>query len=900
MGMKKRFQVFLTAFVLMLSVLLPNSTALALTKEGTAQLQVSRSLLSMTEARDVTVEVDLGYKADLSEIEWSFGGKPLNAWRKWNKEKGDFTGKPYITFKQTPHYVEGTTKIRTVLRFDLLFDTNDLSPRSIRVKYPQFIDYYNLAVKDPKTGTETAASLKLNVYDSYRKYEEIKPEVDRIFKEKKENRYAEYKSIGQTVQGRDMHFVVLAKNQAAVDTYLNETLPQALENPEQLQKDIESGKLEDYQVPIWFNNIHPDESPGVDAMLDLLEKFAKEESVSYETSDDQGNPQTVTLDVNDALDNFIFIFNLAHNGDGRVHNTRHNANGFDLNRDNGYQTQKESVIVTQEIAKWTPMSLLELHGFVKGFLIEPCTPPHNPNFEYDLLVEGMLDHAHAMGRAGVANTAYEKYEIPLVDYENGWDDATTAYTAMYAMFHGAMGHTVEIPDLNEESNQALIYASFGAVKYALDHKEALYMNQLEIFKRGVNGEDNKAVDEWLVNQDGKVIGRDREKNQSFFPDYYVLPVSDSLQKNDLEAYNMVDYLIRNGVNVEQTTKEVTVKGVKYPEGSFIVPMHQAKRGFANAVLAEGEDVSDWDAMYDSVITNFPDLRGFDHYAVYQKNAFKNKANPITKVDKPSTQLDSEVEAYVVGNTNNDAVKLVNELLAQGKDVQYVTKTSGDYHAGDFVVMTKDLSALVSRYMVDVTPLKGEIESKKLEKKAVYAAGSAASKFVLKELGFVVAEEADGALVFDDQGKAKIEKGQTYILSGGGALKNVKDQNIVPGLEYGNTDFYHEGLLKMNVTPNHPYTSGYEEEDWLYTGSGTWVKTLPAGAQTLLKVSSDKEFYKAGWWPGKEQAKGQIMAFSWEQDDYHIVAYANDLTFRAHTKQSYRFLSNAIFANSLEK
>ncbi len=899
--MKKKAHILLIALVLMLSVLLPNSAALAAAKEEKKQtsISVSRSLLSMTEARDVTVEVDLGYKADLSKIEWSFGGKPLNAWKKWNKDKGDFTGGPYITFKESPQYVKGTTQIKAVLHFDLLFDTNDLSPRSIRVKYPQFINNYELAVKDPKKGEKAVASLKLNVYDSYRKYEEIKPEIDRIFNGKKQGRYTEYKSIGQTVEGRDMHFVVLAKDKAAVDTYLNETLPQALENPEQLQQDIQSGKLENYQVPIWFNNIHPDEAPGVDAMLDLLHQFTKEDVISYETTDDKGNSQSVTLDVNDALDNFIFIFNLAHNADGRVNNTRHNANGFDLNRDNGYQTQKESVIVTQEIAKWTPLSFLDLHGFVKGFLIEPCTPPHNPNFEYDLLMDGMIDNAHAMGRAGIANTAYEKYEIPALDYENGWDDATTAYTAMYAMFHGAMGHTVEIPDLNEESNKALIYANFGAVKYALDHKQELYMNQLEIFKRGVNGEDNKEVDQWLVNQDGKVIGRDRDQNQNFFPDYYVLPVSESLQKNDLEVYNMVEYLIRNGIKVEQTTEEVTVKGVKYPAGSFIVPMHQAKRGLANAVLADGEDVSDWEAMYDSVITNFPDLRGFDRYGIYQKNAFENKTAPVSKVDKPALAIDQKVEKYVIGNTNNDAVKLVNELLASEKAVQYVTEASGDYHAGDFVVLSKDLQPLVSKYTVDLTPAKGEPVTKKLEKKSVYAAGSAASKFILNELGFTLGEETDSSLIFDDQGKAKVQKGKTYIFSGGGALKYVKDQNIVPGLEYGNTDFYHEGILNMNVTPNQIYTSGYGNEEWIYTASGTWVKTLPAGAQALLQVSGAADFYKAGWWPGKEQVKGQIMAFSWQQDDYNIVAYANDLTFRAHTKQSYRFLSNAIFANSVE-
>jgi murein tripeptide amidase MpaA len=897
--MIKKLQLLFFVAVLLLSVLVPNSAAFVKAEEKAKQLQVSQSLLSMTEARDVTVEVDLGYQADLSKLQWTFGGKPLSEWKKWNNEKGDFTGDAYITFKEQPQYIEGTNKIKAVLHFDLLFGTDDLSPRNIRVKYPQFMNNYELAVTDAEKGTKASASLKLNVYDSYRKYEEIKPAIDQIFKDKKDNRYAEYQSIGKTVEGRDMHLVVLAKDKAAVDTYLNKTLPQALENPEQLQKDIQSGKLKNYQVPIWFNNIHPDEAPGVDAMIDLLQQFVTKDTISYQTMDQNGKEQTVTLDVNDALNNFIFVFNLAHNGDGRVHNTRHNANGFDLNRDNGNQTQIESINVTKEIAKWTPLSFLDFHGFVKGFLIEPCTPPHNPNFEYDLLMDGMMDNAHAMGRAGIVNTAYEKYEIPALDYKNGWDDATTAYTAMFAMFHGAMGHTIEIPDLNEESNKALIYAGLGAVKYALDNKERLYMNQLEIFKRGVNGDDNKAVDQWLVNQEGKVIGRDRGEHESFFPNYYVLPVAKSLQKNALEVYNMVEYLIRNGIQVEKTTKEVVVDGVQYPKGSFIVPMHQAKRGLANAVLSDGEDVSDWEAMYDSVITNFPDLRGFTRYEIYQQNAFEHAAQPVERVNKPAVEMKRKVKTYVVHNTNNDAVKLVNELLSKGKEVRYVTQNKLGYRQGDFVVKYEDLLSVSHKYVVEAKPYYGKLLSKKLEKKTVAAAGSMASRFVLKELGFPVATEAESSIVVDDQGKAKIEKGKTYIFSGGGALKYVKDQNVLPGFEFGNTDFYHEGILKMKVTPNQVYTSGYGNQEWIYTASGTWVKSLPKEAQVLLRVSDEAEFYKAGWWPGKEQVKGQVMAFSWQKDGYNVVAYANDLTFRAHTQQSYRFLSNAIFANSLK-
>ncbi|WP_110112561.1 M14 family zinc carboxypeptidase [Bacillus sp. CGMCC 1.16541] len=888
----------LLAFTLVVSLILPNFVSTATADATKTSMTVSQSLLSMTEARDVEVEVELGYKANLKHLTWTFGGKTFDEWKKWNSKAGDFTGDPYITFKEEPHYVKGTKKIKATVRFDLLFNTTDLSPRSIRTKYPQFLNNYELAVTDVKKQEKASASLKLNVYDSYRTYDEIKKEMDELVANPSKGRYIEYQSLGQSVQGRDMHFAILAKDKEAIERYQKDILPKALENPAQLQKDIKSGTLTDYQIPIWFNNIHPDEAPGVDAMMDILKQFATEDEITYKATNKEGKEEEVSINVEEALDQFIFIFNPGHNADGRVNNTRQNANGFDLNRDNGYQTQKESVIVTEEIAKWTPLSFVDLHGFVKDFLIEPCTPPHNPNFEYDLLMDGMIEHAHAMGNAGIANTTYDSYKIPLEDYENGWDDATTAYTAMYAMFHGAMGHTVEIPDLNEESNKALVYASLGAIKYSLDNKERLYTNQLEIFKRGIEGTESKEVDKWLVNQKGDVVGRDYSESGQFFPDYYALPIDQSLQKNKLEVYNMIDYLIRNGVKVEETTKPVKIDDVTYPKGTFIVPLHQAKRGLANAVLSDGENVSDWDAMYDSVITNFPDLRGFDRYAIYEKGAFASDVKDVNDVKQLVTNTKFQQADLIVPNTNNDVIRVVNQLLKDGKPVQVITESGDGYNKGDFILKRIYLSHYKKDFFVETKPKKGKVPTVALKKPIVSANGSAALKYALKDLGFELGEAKDSVVIVDDQGRVKPEKGKAYIYAGGSAAQFLTSQEVVPNLKAETTDYYHEGILKVNVKP-HPLTNGYKSTEWLYTGSGTWFTSVPQNGEVLLQVSDDADFYKAGWWPGQEAVKGKDLAFTWSENDYRITAFANDLTFRAHSQQSYRLLANAIFEHSVK-
>ncbi|MCM3163701.1 M14 family metallopeptidase [Metabacillus litoralis] len=898
--MKKRFSGLL-AFLLVLTLfaqpVLPVSAAE--TKGNVIELESSRTLFSLTEARTVEVQADFGKKVDLSKLEFQFGGKSLSEWKKWVKKTNTYTGDPFIKVIEEPHFVGGT-KIEATLEFGLLYDTDNLSNRTIRTQYQQFIGDYELALVDKASNKKAAQTVELNVYDQFHFYDELKPTIDSVFKEAKKSndRYLEYQSFGKSVEGRDLHFVVLARDKEAVDKYLNETLPTALEDPESLLEKLEDGEMGDYQVPVWINNIHPDEVEGVDAQVELFKKFALEDEITFNTIENK-QEKAVTLNVDDVLDDVIFLYMFTNNPDGRVANTRANANGFDLNRDNHYQTQIETQEVTQEIAKWTPLSFIDMHGYVPGFLIEPTTPPHNPNFEYDLLYGNMIEQARSMGDAGISNSAYDSYEIPALDYGDGWDDMTPAYTAMYAMLHGSLGHTVETPALSQNGYDAMYGAGLGAALYVTENKDKLYKNQLEIFERGVNGEDNRAVDEYFVNAAGQSIGRTREGNANFFPEYYVIPVDEKVQKNPLEATKMVDYLLRNGVEVEQMLITAKVDGTVYPKGTYIVPMDQAKRGLANAMLYEGDDVSDWGAMYDPIVVNFSDLRGFDLEEVRDEDAFDKLTKEVSSVKLPAGKITGKLPKQILSNTNNDTVKLVNELLKDGKVVEKALETKGNVNKGDYIVNTKDLAKYKGYYFeatgVDTTQ---KVKTEKLTLPKVAVSGSAQLEFSVKQLGFEVvdnAEEADVVISDGDEFNADSLVGKAYVGIGVYALNAVKESGVLKGYDFNYTSPGHEGLLKANVN-DHILTSGYEADELLYTTNGAWITSVPKEAEVLATVSNTSDFYVAGWWPGHDAAKGQTLAFTQNLEDSNITLFANDLAFRAHTQASYRLLANSIFAS----
>ncbi|CAM4381725.1 Zn-dependent M28 family amino/carboxypeptidase [Paenibacillus endophyticus] len=868
------------------------------------KLQLSTDKASITEKRTIDVQFELPAGVTLANLQWSYGGKALTEWKKWVTNA--YTGDPFI-YLEEPAVLDGTT-VKAKVTFDWIYNTGNLSG-NVRSRYPAMIGTRDFAVLDQNGRTIATAPIKLNAYDSYHTYDEIKPAIDEITEAiaKKNGRYVETQVLGQSVQGRNIYFTILAKDKASVDKYLNETLPAMMNDPKGLQEKIKSGAYTDYKVPIWLNNIHPDEAPGVDSIINFFREIGLNDQIEYSTSKDTNNPQKVTLDINEALDDAIFLMNFTQNPDGRYLNTRANANGFDLNRDNSYQTQPETQIVTKAIAKWSPLSFLDMHGFVGSFLIEPCTPPHDPNFEYDLLIGSMLEQANAMGKAGIAQTEIPSYEIPYESHKNnsgpnksGWDDASPAYTAVYAMHHGALGHTLEIPALNEESTTALFYASVAATKYVSDNKEKLFLNQLEVYKRGIDNIDSRSVDQYLTNAADQVIGRPRGEEINFFPDYYVLPVASGLQKNRLATYEMVQYLLNNGVKVEQTTKQVTVNAVTYPIGTYVINMKQAKRGYANLVLYDGIDVSDFPELYAAIVQSFADMRGFDKYEIRQVGAFSGKTEAVTSITIPKTTITEDAKHYVIRNTNNDAIKAINELLAAKKSVTMLSSGATGYELGDFLVSKTNLQLVSQKYLLDIVPFDEENSREgKLLKQASVSVTGADGLFVLNSLGFpIAADMATSDVLINTSGLVSTElinTGKPYVGFGINAMNTMKGSGLLPGFNFGTTSRSHEGLFNAVLEQGHTITAAYDKKEYLYTGTGSYMTAIPGSAKVLATASMDADFLKAGWWPNSSVAKGKVVGFTYDEGKIHVTLFSNDLLIKASAQKQFRIVANAIFA-----
>ena len=832
------------------------------------------------------------------KINWTLDNKPLSEWKTWDMETGTLSKDPFLTITETANGND----------LDLHIDVQNLfgedlslrNPNNIRRTYRNYIGNHELVGTNADLGVTINKTLVFRPYQDYHTHEEMLAAIEKSKEEAKPDRLVQLETLGKSAQGRDMKMGIVSKDQASIDHYLSSTNPTALTKPSEMLAALKDKTL-DYKLPVLVHNTHADEQPGIDIITGLFNTFATKEKVTFNTTDEAGNAKTVTLDIPTLLNKFIFLFDFTENPDGDALNLRALANGLDPNRDASYQTNPEVRTVIQMINKWNPIALYDLHGFIKEFLIEPATPPHDPNFEYDLLSDLMLENAHHMGRAGVANSKYNSYIIPKLDWGDGWDDSFSGYTGVYAVYHGILGHTIEIPEGNEESYKAGRNAVLGGIDFLNQDPDRLLEMRLNFYLRGLNKTEDPKAENELVGPNGEVVGRVKNGRPKFFPDYYVIPMSLDKDNDAQEAFNMIDYFKRNGVLVKELKEDTGT----YKKGDLVIDMAQAKRGYANHILYKGSNESAWAAMYAELLVNFPDMRGFKAEPVFKDGLFAGKLGEVTTTRATRTsEIDPKAPYYVIANTSASAVKAINQAISQGKSV-YLTDDG-------YIVDRDTFASLLPNYAIYGDALYKVPSGPTLKPMKVYSpnyhynwAGvdaPAHTSLVLEKLGFQIVntpEEADVVILESNRFDASIFGKKPTLVIGGEAMQKLEKLGVLAGFDAeklkGGSDY--EGLMKAIIDDQDPLTSGYKKNELFYSNSGNWIEKVPSNFKTLMSIASN-DYYIAGWWPKNEVLANKVMAISGELLGQPLFVYAGNPTNRQHPVHFFRWVTNAIFGSKL--
>ncbi len=610
--------------------------------------------------------------------------------------------------------------------------------------------------------------------------------------------------------------------------------------------------------------------------------------------------ETVTVDMDELLSDVFFIIVPEENVEGRTYLTRTSSGGFDLNRDNSFQTQAETQNMTSLIAQWNPVSFTEFHGQHQEFQCEPCDPPHEPNFEYDLLAEHLMAGGEALGIAAVANNdTFNSYSIPQRDYlsytgettGNGeyqtqwldpWDDMSTSYTPQYSMLHGTVAYTVELPSHNDDAVDLVAYGALGQSNYIAENKESYLLNQTKIFERGVtnaNSDDYDLVGQWFTDQ-YDVEGAEADlfrpeydgagQNGNFYPECYIIPLDGENQSNLQAAGEMLTYLVRNGVDVMVADTAFTYGGVEYPAGTAVVSMYQAKRSVANGVLYDGTVITEWPVLYSEGITAFNYTRGFDMITCAEPAAYETIAAACSVSDDwtvSSAFSGVTGQQVVLMNSSEASTAAVNQLLQGGKSVSLITQ--GQYE-GSYLISYADWQSVADDFLITGVGVSDAPAASPIPKAPViYISGKPSdntSGFVkstlvsgayeynydrqaMELLGFTVtdsAAQADliiGAAALDDQALAAVQAGTPYIGYGSDAMSSAVDLFADGTLVYETAgDAAMDALAYVTYPTDSPITASYvaEGDDVLYGYGAGYFAAIPDGAQVLVRLDGSKE------------------------------------------------------------
>lgn len=818
--------------------------------------------------------------------------------------------------------------------------------------------YFKLTATDKDGKVLGSVPVKIAPYDSFHTMDEIYTELDDMVAAAKDSgifvkKYSMGKSSGDIYEALDMPYLIVAKDQSAVTKWLEFT-EKAETQPDQVIADIKAGKYDDIKVPVMYSNIHANEVAATDGIMEFawmlvnaatgdgklsynnLTGFTAEGKTEFEsekaaskmavpdlvkdsatylgwlTGDNSSSgivdldkyyeQETVSTTLDELLDNVFFILVPEENVEGRTYITREASNGYDLNRDNSFQTTEETQNMQKLIAAFNPVSLTEFHGRVSAFQCEPCDPPHEPNFEYDLLAKHLIAGGEAIGIAAVANNdTYNSYVIPQRDYltDNGdgttywsdpWDDMSTSYTPQFAMLQGTVAYTVELPGYNDAGAQLVKYGCLGQANYIAGEKLGYIESQTEIFSRGVGNKNSDAyelVGQWLCDQND-VEGAESDlfrpefdgenENGNFYPECYIIPLDGVNQTNLQAAGDMMEWLSRNDVKVLVTDKEFTYEGVSYPAGTMIVSMYQAKRSVANGVLYDGTLISNWTVLYSEGITTFNETRGFDMVTVTEPAAYKTiKAVCGEWMDyddclsyiasKLGSFFTGKADGYVIiSNASEDSTAAVNALLKAGKSVGMVTDSESDFY-GDFVCSYADWQSVSAKYVLSGTGLaEADVPAAKLITKApaVYITGEVGPD----DAGFKWTSRVNWSHGNWNYDRAALElmgfettsdPAKADLIMGASALDDAAKAEVLAGtpyIGYGSSaarkNIFGDALVRSAADGmdclgyvTYPTTTlvnaSYvmDEDDVLYGYGVGYFSKIPDGAQVLVKMDGSK-------------------------------------------------------------
>ncbi len=495
--------------------------------------------------------------------------------------------------------------------------------------------------------------------------------------------------------------------------------------------------------------------------------------------------------------------------------------------------------------------------------------------------------------------------------------------------HGAAALTVEVPlRLNKDSydlgtaelrrraaiNSDIAHAAVTAtLGYAVAHRATLVADQVEWFRRGVTGSDQVPVTSLGLPGAGR-----EDVYLTDYPRGYVIPVGPD-QRSAPAAARLVDHLVDNGVAVTTARRPVTVAGRTYPAGSYVVDMHQAKRGIAGVILGPGTDIS-------TRVATMYDIAGWSHALLWGADVVTVPAGSAMQPTGPEVDRAAPSGGLTGGGPWRldildpaDAAAF-NDLLAAG-----VTLTWTD--DGGVVVPASAraaVAAAVREHGIVLSPA-GRATGAEVSSMDVAVAASSGELWALGEMGFSATpvtaaslnagfdwSEIEALYVSSGLSYADLDEGAradlTEFLAGGGGIVARGAAGTALNADLDALEVTtREGPPAANgvaavTNTDGPLTSGASAHTFVY--SPRWFTGLGEDVEVAQSFATDDVLVSGHWRPGadgqggQDAAAGQALVVHGVDTEggtagARVALFGSEPLFRAHPKGQFSLVARAL-------
>ena len=638
--------------------------------------------------------------------------------------------------------------------------------------------------------------------------------------------------------------------------------------------------------------------------------------------------------------------------------------GHDNNRDGYMNNMLESQEVTAQELEWNPEVFYTQHQtapFPARIFIPPFVEPISSNIQPILMrwlnafgidMGAYLDE-HGMPGA-IDRVGFDNWYPGFQDFTGIFRNSISFFTET-ALYGYATPHFYTLRDFPPQYrslSSQIFYSSpwrggWWRLGDAVRYMVGASMSVLDTAA--------KYREQLLYNK--YQAGRDNIERFTNNPPYaYIIPTE---QRDLPEAALLVHKMMRNGIEVHQAAQPFAANGREYPRGSWVILMDQPFAGLVKE-LFEPQKYPDLRENgtpikpYDVAGWTLPMQMGVNVDAVLQpvSSAARSGLRRLDKFSAPAGKIEGAGAVFLLRPETNEHFRAINEILAAGGHVGFVTSASASLQTGTAVItgVSRDrLAAIAEKNSLTVEAVDrapgGVVETKK-PRVGLYRAWTADidegwTRWILEQYGFAPITIHNGGM----QASHLLDRFDTIILSdappnqilngfppgslpgqyvggigeqgveslrefvaGGGTLVTFNNASLFAieqlGLPVTNVlanlkqdDFYCSGsLLRADLSSsNLPGLWGLPRDPAVMFERGPAFGTKPGFRGAILAFyPADVSPLASGYLLHPERIEGKAAALEVAYGQGRVFLFGFKPQWRAQSHGTYKFFFNAIY------